>query len=169
MHVVMRRVLPLVVVGTLAGTAGAEPPVLEHQPSPCTVPAKAVSLCATITDDSQVAKARIYFRASGEKYWHVVDMAFGGISFCGTLPAPVQKTQAVEYYVQAIDDEFDTQRTSTYQLRVQGDGQCGFPPVETDAQRAAAITVYATHKKQGKQIDDDHFLPTGVTFVPVER
>jgi hypothetical protein len=152
----------------IAAASWAEPPVLEHQPSPCTVPAKAVSLCATITDDSQVAKARIYFRATGEKYWNVVDMAFGGISFCGTLPAPHTKAQSVEYYVQAIDDEFETQRTSTYQLRVQGDGQCGFPPVETDTARASAITVYATHKKQGDKIDD-HFERAGVTFVPVQR
>ena len=158
--------LLLVIAG--AGRAGAEPPVLDHQPSPCTVPEKPVSLCATITDDTQVAKARIYFRPTGEKYWNVVDMAFGGISFCGTLPAPTTKAQAIEYYVQAIDDEFETQRTSTYQLRVQGDGQCGFPPLETDAARAAAITVFATHKKQGKKIDD-HFRPVGVTFVPVER
>jgi hypothetical protein len=165
----MAHRLPAVVVALLAlpVAAFAEPPILEHQPSACTVPDKPVSLCATITDDSQVAKARLYFRAAGEKYWNVLDMAFGGISFCGTLPAPRGgKVQVVEYYIQAIDDTYEAQRTSTYELRVQGDDQCGFPPLATDAQKAAAITIYATHKKQGKKLDDA-FLATGVTFVPV--
>jgi hypothetical protein len=149
--------------------ARAEAPIVEHQPSPCTVPDKPISLCATITDDNEVAKARLYFRKTGEKYWNVIDMAFGGISFCGTLPAPRAKTAALEYYIQGIDDTYEAQRTSTYELRVQGEDQCGFPPVESDRQKASAITVYATHKKQGKKIDDGAFNPAGVTFVPAPQ
>ena len=167
----MSRRLPLLVPSLLVlpALAGAEPPILEHQPSACTVPEKAISLCATITDDSQVAKARLYFRASGEKYWNVLDMTFGGISFCGTVPAPrAGKVQTVEYYIQAIDDSYEAQRTSTYELRVQGEDACGFPPLETDAQRAAAMTIYGTHKKQGKKLDDK-FSSVGVTFVAVTQ
>ena len=147
----------------------AEAPIVEHQPSPCTVPAKPISLCATITDDTQVAKARLYFRKSAEKYWSVVDMAFGGISFCGVLPAPRPKTTAIEYYIQGIDEEYEAQRTSTYEMRVLTEDQCGFPPVETDREKAAAIKVFATHKKQGKKLDDGDFDPAGVTFVPAPQ
>jgi hypothetical protein len=164
----MRRPLTAL-LALLPAALLAEPPVVEHQPSPCTVAEKPISLCATITDDSQVAKARLYFRVANDKYWNVVDMAFGGISFCGTLPAPRAKVQALEYYIQGIDDTYEPQRTSTYQLRVQTEDQCGFPPIETDAQKASAITVHATHKKQGKKLDDDAFNPAGVTFVPAPQ
>jgi hypothetical protein len=150
-----------------AGAAAAESPTVEHQPVPCTIPGKPISLCASITDDNQVAKARVYFRAAGEKFYSFVEMAFGGINFCGTLPAPRErKVEAIEYYVQGVDDEYDAQRTSTFQMNVLPEGVCEFPPVEKDAARAAAIVVHATNARQGKKLDDA-FVAAGVSFVPV--
>ena len=75
-------------VAVMVTAAAAEEPDVAHQPSPCTVPGKPISLCATVTDDGQVAKVRIYFRPAGEKFYSFVDMTFTGINFCGTLPAP---------------------------------------------------------------------------------
>jgi hypothetical protein len=156
-----------VVSAMVTGAAGEEPDVA-HQPSPCAVPGKPISLCASVTDDGQVAKVRIYFRPAGEKFYSFVDMAFTGINFCGTLPAPREgKTQALDYYVQGVDDEYETRRTSTYQLNIQPEGVCEFPPIEKDASKAAAITVYATSPKQGKKLPGA-FQAAGVTFVPVK-
>jgi len=147
--------------------AADDPPSVDHQPRPCTVPDKAVSLCATASDDSGVAKVRIYFRAAGEDFYSFVDMAFGGITYCGTIPPPRSgKIKTIEYYIQAIDDAFQPQRTSTFQLAVQPEGMCEFPADEKDPKKAAAIRVFATHKKQGTKLPDQ-FLATGVTFVPV--
>ncbi|PYQ52927.1 MAG: hypothetical protein DMF78_10290 [Acidobacteria bacterium] len=143
----------------------AEPPSLDHQPSPCTVPDKPASLCATITADGQVGAARIYFRPAGEKFYSFVDMAFGGLNFCGTLPAPRGgKVQALEYYVQAVDDRYESQRTSTFNLEVKPD--CEFPPLEKDSVKASSIVVHATNQKQGKKLPDE-FVSTGVSFLPV--
>jgi hypothetical protein len=145
----------------------AESPRVNHQQVPCTVPGKPMSLCASITDDNQVAKARIYFRPAGEKFYSFVEMAFGGINFCGTLPGPREgKTSAIEYYVQGVDDEYDAQRTSTFQLNVLPEGVCEFPPVEKDGARASSIVVHATSSKQGKKLPDA-FAAAGVSFVPV--
>jgi len=146
----------------------AEEPAVEHQPSPCTVPDKPISLCASITDDGEVKSARIYFRVAGDKFYSFVDMAFTGINFCGTLPAPRSgKVRAVDYYVQGGDDQYESRRTSTFQLNVQPEGVCEFPPLEKDPARAAAIKVYATSQKQGKKLAAE-FVPAGVTFVPVK-
>ena len=151
----------------LAPGASAEPPSVDHQPSPCMVPEKPASLCASITDDGQVAAARIYFRPAGEKLYSFVDMAFGGLSFCGTLPgARAGKVQTIEYYVQAVDDQYESQRTSTFNMGVSP--ECEFAPVEKDPARAAAIVVHATNQKQGKKLPEE-FVPTGVSFVPVTR
>jgi len=163
----VRRTVAALICALGPVLALADPPAVDHQPSPCTVPDKPISLCATITADADrnVAAARIFFRPMGDKYWNTVDMAFTGISFCGTLPAPrAGKVQTVEYYIQATDDQFEPQRTSTFQLQVQSPDQCGFPPLEKDAERAAKITVHATNSKQGKKLPDE-FDPTGVTFV----
>jgi hypothetical protein len=141
-------------------------PAVEHQPASCTWPEKAVSLCAAISDDGNVAAARLYFRRAGEDYYAYVNMAFTGVSYCGTIPGPREKTKAIEYYVQAVDDSYQPQRTSTYRLAVQPEGVCEFPPLEKDAAKAAAIKVLATNRKQGKKLDDG-FNATGVTFVPL--
>src|SRR6185503_886162 len=151
----------------LRGIASAEAPNVDHQPSPCMVPEKPASLCASITDDGQVAAARIYFRPAGDKFYSFVDMVFGGLSFCGTVPAVrAGKVQVLEYYVQAVDDQYESQRTSTFNLEV--NPECEFAPVEKDSARAAAIVVHATNQKQGKKLPEE-FVATGVSFVPVAR
>ena len=164
----MRRAGYFAAVLLCAGGAAAESPTVEHQPVPCTIPGKPISLCASITDDNQVAKARVYFRAAGEKFYSFVEMAFGGINFCGTLPAPREgKLQSLDYYVQGVDDEFETRRTSTFQLNVQPEGVCEFPPVDKEGARTP-ITVHATNRKQGKKLPGE-FDRSGVTFIPVGK
>ena len=143
-----------------------DPPVIDHVPAPCTIPEKAISLCSAISDDNRVATARLYFRRAGEDFYQFVDMAFTGVSYCGTIPGPREgKMKSVEYYVNAVDDQFQPTRTSTFNINVQPEGACEFPPLERDAKRAAGIKVFATNRKQGTKLDGA-FVQTGVTFVP---
>jgi hypothetical protein len=147
----------------LAAAGTNQPPDIDHQAATCTAVGKPFQICATVTDDGQVAKARVFFRNAGDQFYSFVEMTFGGINFCAVLPAPREgKTKQIEYYIQAIDDAYDTQRTSTYPLAVKPEEACDFfqsvkPPIPP-------ITVYATNKKQGKKLDDA-FDPAGVTFV----
>jgi len=163
-----RRALPAAFLLMLPLAARAdEAPKIEHEPPPCTVPGKAVSLCAAVSDDGQVNKVRIFFHPEGEEYFSFVDMTFGGINYCGILPAPREgKLKAFEYYIQAIDDQFQPNRTSTFRTNVQPEGVCGFPPVATGG--PFTITVHASSKKQGKKLPAG-FESDGVTFVPVAK
>ena len=146
---------------------GDDPPMIEHPPVPCAVPEKAITLCAAISDDNQVATARIYFRRAGEDFYQFVDMAFAGVSYCGTIPGPREgKVKSIEYYMQAVDDQFQPTRTSTFNMNVQPEGVCEFPPT-ADPKKASAIKVFATNRKQGTKLDSS-FVQTGVTFVPVQ-
>jgi hypothetical protein len=162
------HLVPAIALAMLAATEALanDPPAVDHQPALCTVPDKPLALCAAVSDDGNVAVARIYFRKVGEDYYSYVAMSFTGVSYCGTLPAPREKAKAVEYYVHAIDDSYQPQRTSTFRLPVQPEGMCEFPPVAKDGAKAAAIKVFATNRKQGRKLDDA-FAPTGVTFVPI--
>ncbi len=160
----------LALVATCFATAPAwadDLPEVEHQPSPCIVPDEPFRLCAKVSDDVGVGKARIYFRRSGETYYAFVDMGFDGLSYCATLPGPRGgRVRLVEYYVQAIDSAYQAVRSSTFQLQVKPPAECEFAPVEKDAARRARLVVYATHAKQGKKPPAD-FHVAGVTFVPV--
>ena len=163
----MRMTLaPALVLVTAAFAAANDPPAVDHQPALCTWPDKPVSLCAAISDDGNVAVARIYFRRAGEDYYSFVQMGFTGVSYCGTLPAPRERAKTIEYYVQAVDDSYLPQRTSTFRLPVQPEGVCEFPPIENDEARAGAIKVFGTNRRQGGKLDDA-FVAAGVTFVPV--
>lgn len=144
-------------------------PALVHDPAPCTIPNQAISLCASISDDGTVKKASIYFRKAGEDFYSYVDMVFQGLNYCGTVPAPREgKVKTLEYYLHAIDDQFQPTRTSTYQMLVQPEGACEFPPVEKDVKKAASIRVFASSRKQGGKLPDD-FVAQGVTFVPITK
>jgi hypothetical protein len=140
---------------------------VEHQPAQCSLADKPIELCATVLDDGDIAKVRTYFRRPGDKEYLIAEMAFEGARFCATLPAVrAGKLRTLEYYIQAIDTEYESKRTSTYQLQIQSETECGFPAVQKDAKKAASITVHATSLKQGNKLPD--FLDlTGVTFVPM--
>jgi len=160
----LRKLLaPALVILTAGAAAANDPPAIDHTPSLCTVAEKPLQLCAAISDDGSVAVARVYFRRVGEEYYSFVPMAFTGVSYCGTLPAPHEKAKTIEYYINAVDDTYQPQRTSTFRLPVQPEGVCEFPPA-VDPAKAPAIKVFATNRKQGKKLDDA-FSPSGVTFV----
>jgi hypothetical protein len=141
-----------------------EAPVIEHQATSCTDATEPISLCATIADDKEIARAKVYFRKPGEKYYIFAEMAFGGLSYCGTLPAPTG-LKVVEYYLQATDNEYESARTSTYQMEIKPTGSCDFPAVEKDPARRAAIKIFATDVQQGIRLPKG-YDSTGVTFVP---
>jgi hypothetical protein len=163
--------LPASALALLAGVPALanDPPLVEHQPAQCSIVSKPIELCASVLDDGDIAKVRTYFRRPGEKEYLVSEMAFEGARFCTTLPGVRPgKLRTLEYYIQATDTEYESKRTSTYQLQIQVEQDCAFPAVQKDARKAAAITVYATSAKQGSKVPD-YLEPAGVTFVPVAK
>src|SRR5258708_38112919 len=99
----------VVAAGLLAVPLAAradDPPVIEHTPLPCTVPEKAISLCAAISDDNRGATARVYFRRAGEDFDQFADMSFTGVRYCDTIPCPRQwEVEAPGNVDQAVGDQ----------------------------------------------------------------
>lgn len=156
------------VLALMATTALAnDPPLVEHQPAQCSLIGKPIELCASVLDDGDIAKVRTYFRRPAEKEYLISEMAFEGARFCTTLPGvKAGKLRSLEYYIQAIDTEYESKRTSTYQLLIQAEEDCAFPAVQKDPKKATAITVLATSNKQGSKLPD-YLEPAGVKFVPM--
>ena len=130
-------------------------------------PSKPLSLCAAISDDGNVAVARLYFRRAGEDFYAFVQH---GLHRRQLLRHAARRRARRRRRSSTTCRRWTTTtsrtRTSTFRLPVQPEGVCEFSPVEKDAAKAAAIKVYATNRKQGKKLDDG-FARTGVTFVPL--
>ena len=146
----------------------SEEPLIDHQPVICSLPQKNPRICGFIADDGEVKKVRVYFRAQKQETFYWSEMVFDGIQYCATLPVAKDSVRTVEYYIWAIDNDFETQRTRTYGISVEPDTPCEYPVFDEDPERVSNLAVYATSPKQGKSIRD--FEKEGiVTFVPAAK
>jgi len=75
-------------------------------------------------------------QASGARAHHWTPMTFDGALFCAWLPAPLPETRSVEYYLEAVDDQFEPSRTVDYALEVRS--ECP-PPAQRPPQTPAVV------------------------------
>ena len=153
-------------LGALVASVGrAEPPFIDHQAIPCSLPQAHPRICATIADDGTVKRAKLFFRAAGQSAWYWSEMVLDFRSFCATLPRPEAETEAIDYYLWAMDDAFETERTRDF--RVPLDGGCAHPVIDDDPERISHLEIHATVKKQKKKLYG--FVDQGVDFHPLPR
>jgi len=146
----------------------AEEPTIDHQPVECSTPEKNTRICAYVLDDGEVKRVRAYFRAEKQEAFYWSDMAFDGIQFCATLPVAKKHVVALEYYVWAVDDKFQSVRTRTYPVSLSPTAPCAFPVVDEEPERIGKLVVNATSEKQGTAIEE--FEERGIVqFVPVRK
>jgi hypothetical protein len=134
--------------------AKSEEPTIDHQPIECSVPGKNTRVCAYVLDDGEVKRVRVYFRAEKQEAFYWSDMAFDGIQFCATLPVAKKNVPGVEYYIWAVDDEFQSVRTRSYPVSLEPKSPCAYPVVDDDPERVSKLVVHATSDKQGKSIEE---------------
>lgn len=134
--------------------AGAnEEPTIDHQPIECSVPGKNTRVCAYVLDDGEVKRVRVYFRADKQDAFYWSDMTFDGIQFCATLPVAKNNVSRVEYYIWAVDDQFQSIRTRSYSISFEPTSPCAYPVVDDDPERISKLVVHATAEKQGDEIE----------------
>ena len=92
----------------------ADEPTLDHQPVECSVPEKNPRICAYVLDDGEIKHVRVFFRSDRQDAYYWSKMAFDGIQFCATLPVAKGNVNAIDYYVWAVDNEYQTTRTTSY-------------------------------------------------------
>lgn len=114
----------------LAAPASAqenEAPAIRHDPPACGSAATRLRVCAYVVDETGIAQVRINFRARGTRAYYWTPMAFDGALYCAWLPAPLPETRAVEYYVEAVDDQFEPSRTADHTVPVRPDCSLSAP------------------------------------------
>ncbi len=148
--------------------AFADKPVIDHQPVVCSLSKEHPRVCALAADDGAVRKVDVFFRAQGQKAFYRSEMAWDAIRYCATLPVPERSVRVVEYYIRAIDDEIQLERTIDFQIAVDPNQSCEYPVIDRDPERTSGLVVYATVAKQGKKIRG--FERDSIArFVPVKK
>jgi len=142
-----------IAVSALGPEARAEEPTVDHQPVECSAPEKNTRLCAYVLDDGEVKRVRAYFRAEKQEAFYYSEMAFDGIQFCATLPVAKKEVSVLEYYIWAVDDQFQSTRTRSYPVSLSPTAPCAFPVIDEEPERINKIVVYATSEKQGDKIE----------------
>ena len=152
----------------VAFAALADEPTLDHQPVECTVAEKNPRICAYVLDDGEIKRVRVYFRSDRQDAYYWSKMAFDGIQFCATLPVAKGSVNAIDYYVWAVDNEFQITRTRPYEISLRKTASCSYPVIDEDPERIANLVVNATSAKQGDKITD--FEEHGVAqFIPTKK
>jgi hypothetical protein len=152
----------------LSDVVSADEPIIDHQPVICSLQERNPRICTYVADDGEVKKVRVYFRAEKQEAFYWSEMSFDGIQYCATIPVAKKSVRAVEYYIWAIDDNFESQRTRTHKTSVAAETPCEYPVYDEDPARTSNLVVYATSSKQGDSIRD--FEKDGIVrFVPVAK
>jgi hypothetical protein len=109
-----------------AGPSQIVAPMIDHVARPCARPSTRTKICALVLDDQTIALARVLFRAEQTKHFYWTEMFFDGSRHCAWLPTPSAGTRGIDYYVEAVDNEYEITRTRTESLRI--DAECGLEP-----------------------------------------
>jgi hypothetical protein len=85
-------------------------------------------LAACFRPTSQLARARVYFRAGGTADWFYVEMTRDKPCYQAVLPRVRKEVARIEYYISATDRRSSESRTDG-SLRVSADGRCAEGPM----------------------------------------
>jgi hypothetical protein len=117
---------------------------IDHHPPACVAAGKYARLDACFRPSSQLARARIYFRAFGTKDWFYVEMARDMPCHHALLPRPKKDIGKIEYYISATDRRSSEARTKDETVLVTADGRCSGGPLAPYADSGSVVIGSAT-------------------------
>jgi hypothetical protein len=120
--------LVLLLLTQSAQSPSGRPPTIELDAPRCVRPATRPSICARIFDDQAITKARALFRAHSTEPFYWTEMRFDGSRYCAWLPLPSKKTRVIDFYVDAVDNEYELSRTREEKLPIEAG--CAAEPQE---------------------------------------
>ncbi|HLA77855.1 MAG TPA: hypothetical protein VJU18_09790 [Vicinamibacteria bacterium] len=123
------------------------PPDITDETATCAKPGSRPRVCARVFDDRGVAKVRVLFRARGAKPYFAAEMTFDGARYCVSLPAPQKGTKSIEYYLEAVDSDFEPSRAVAKSLPIAG--KCSTPAPAEPAAPTAVTPVQPGEKLGG--------------------
>src|SRR5688572_6014755 len=127
-----------------AAPAFAQSVAIDHQGVGCLVADNFPEMTACFQPSSEVARARLQFRAEGTLPWYYVEMQAGGACYSAVLPKPQSSTKGIEYYIDVASKGYGESRTPDYNPRVaSGLGGCRRRGIVAGFATSAAVKVFA--------------------------
>ncbi len=83
------------------------PVAIDHSEVGCVVAESYPEFHACVTPSDRVGRAQVFFRPEGTEAWYAVDLESDGHCLSALLPKPKASLAAFEYYVGAVDTDFD--------------------------------------------------------------
>lgn len=122
-------------------------PTIADESAACARPGSRPDMCARVFDDKGVAKVLALFRATGRKPYFATEMLFDGARYCVALPAPLKSTRGIDYYLEAVDTNFEPSRIAAKVLPVSPG--CAAPSAPGDAPPATVSPLQPGQKLLG--------------------
>jgi hypothetical protein len=123
-----RTSLALLLLVVVCTALGAEPRI-EHEGLRCIAPGKFALVLSIIDPDKEVQTAKVYFRSALYPDFYYVEMrreeGGEGNRFVGILPQVAPETPRIIYYVEVVDQIFDSVRSAEFDPTV---GECKDDP-----------------------------------------
>ena len=107
-------------IASLFMFSSAQAAVLEikHSPEKSTRAGERLDVKASIDDKSGVDVARVYFKGENEADYNFVEMSGSGKSYTGTLPAPDNRINLIEYVILVKNGQDQVYKSQVFQVKV---------------------------------------------------
>lgn len=162
-RLLFRSLVPILLVLSLAPISSGQPgPRILHDELKCVRAGEYLVLQAFIEPADGLITVKAYFRANLYSQFYYVEMTREGDLFQGVLPKASNEITGIHYYLEAVDESYNSVRTAEYTPQVvTSEANCREenPTPATYLDGPGAITIGATGPGPGIPAG---FLPEGI-------
>jgi PKD repeat protein len=118
-------ILPaLLVGGVTSSNVQAQAPTIQHSALECFPNDQFPQVFATVDSENVIETGRVYFRSDQYPDFYYVEGEFQEDTLQATLPVPSEATARVIYYIEVVDDAYNSSRTEEFGPDVTSGSDC---------------------------------------------
>ena len=136
------------------------PPVIAHTAVSSPVDAnQELGISATITDNTGLSTANMYYQAGGSTSFSTTTLSEMGNTYEGTVPADDVSSRGIRYFIDAVDIDGLSTRTDTFSVQVRESAGLNrsvqAAGEEVSAYRLISVPLDLAAKSPGNVLEDD--------------
>jgi hypothetical protein len=102
----------------------AQAPMIQHTALQCFPNDQFPQVTALVDPAGELRTCKVYFRSEQYPDFYYVEAELLGDTCQAVLPTPTEETQGVVYYIEVVDQSFNSTRTAEYGAEVAGGDDC---------------------------------------------
>jgi hypothetical protein len=104
-----------------SGSGALAQPFIRHDEVRCIPRDQFTEFVADVVPPDQLRSVRLYFRSELFPEYYFVDMSVAEAHYAAVLPLPTEQTRRVVYYIEVVDQTFETSRSEEFVVDVEQD------------------------------------------------